>query len=104
MSQAAPIPPTPAVAPAVTGSAAAEPFWHARWEFAVHTLVGTSIFTIIAVAAVLLNLGVHRLEAYDSDTVVIIGLMAAEYGLFSVDLLLYVVFLWRTAKRTIQRL
>ena len=70
----------------------------------MHTLVGTSIFTIIAAAAVLLNLGVNRLEAYDSDRVIIIGLMAAEYGLFSVDLLLYGVFLWRTAKRTIQRL
>jgi hypothetical protein len=104
MSQAAPIPPAPAGTPALAGSAATQPFWHAPWEFAVHTLVGTSIFTIIAVAAVLLNLGVHRLEAYDSDRVIIIGLMAAEYGLFSVDLLLYCVFLWRTAKRTIERL
>jgi hypothetical protein len=34
------------------------PFWIAPWEFAVHTLVGTSIFAIIAIPALALHLGV----------------------------------------------
>src|SRR5437016_2191575 len=40
------------------------PFWLVPWEFAVHALVGTSIFAIIAAAAVLLDLAVRKLGAY----------------------------------------
>jgi hypothetical protein len=80
------------------------PFWLAPWEFAVHALVGTSIFAIIAAAAVALELAVHKLQTYGIGNVIIFGLKAAEYTVFGVDLFLFGVFLWRTAKRTIKNL
>ena len=83
----------------------APPFWHAPLEFAAHAVVGTAIFAIIAAAAVFLNIGVAQLQAHFRVTEVIIyGLEAAEYALFGTDLLLYAVFLWRTARRTIKKL
>jgi len=80
------------------------PFWRVPWNFAVHAVVGTSIFAFIAAPAVLLDLAVRRLEAYRVDRVIIFGLRAAEYALFAVDLVIFGVFLWRTAKRTIKDL
>jgi len=80
------------------------PFWRVPWEFAVHALVGTSIFAIIAAAAVLLDLIVRKLGAYGISHVFLLGLKAGEYALFGVDLVLFGVFLWRTAERTIKRL
>jgi hypothetical protein len=85
-------------------SDASIPFWRAPWEFAVHALVGASIFGIIAAFAILLNIGVHKVDTYHSDVVIIFGLRAAEYALFGVDLVLFCVFLWRTAQRTIKHL
>ena len=79
-------------------------FWRGPWEFAVHGVVGTSIFAIIAAFAVVLDLALSKLEAYGVGGVIIFGLKAAEYGLFVTDLVLFAVFLWRTAKRTLQRL
>lgn len=77
-------------------------FWHAPWTFVVHGIVGTLIFTIIALFAVGLDLLVRWLEATDQiSPLIIIGLQAAEYTLFSADLYLFVVFLWFTVKRTI---
>lgn len=87
-----------------TAVASAAPFWRAPWEFAVHVLVGSLIFGIIAGAAVLLDLAVRRLEARGTGRVVTIGLRGGEYALFLIDLVLFGVFLWRTAKRTIGRL
>jgi len=81
------------------------PFWQVPWKFVVHTLVGTSIFAIIAGAAVLLEVAVRKLQAYTAvGKVVIVGLKAGEYSLLGVDLVLFEVFLWRTAKRTIKQL
>jgi len=80
------------------------PFWRAPWEFTVHALVGTFIFGIIAGAAVGLDLAVHRLETLGIGRMVIIGLKVGEYTLFLVDLVLFGVFLWRTAGRTIKHL
>jgi|ERR1035438_246668 hypothetical protein len=80
------------------------PFWRVPWEFAVHAVVGTCIFAIIAAAAVLLEVIVRGLEGYKIGRVIILGLEAAEYVLFVVDLVLFGVFLWRTAMRTARRL
>lgn len=80
------------------------PFWQAPTQFAVHALVGTCIFAIIAGAAVVLELAVRKLEMYGIGRVVILGLKAAEYALFGVDLILFACFLWRTANRTIKQL
>jgi hypothetical protein len=81
------------------------PFWQVPWEFAVHALVGTSIFAIIAAVAVLLEVAVRKLGAYGVvGRVVILGLKMGEYSLLGVDLVLFDVFLWRTARRTIKHL
>jgi len=79
-------------------------YWRIPWQFAVHALVGTSIFAIIATPAVFLELAVHTLKIYGSGIVIIFGLKAAEYALFGVDLVLFGIFLWRTARRTINNL
>jgi hypothetical protein len=92
---------TPIVEPKAESAIA---FWRVPWEFAVHAIVGTLIFGIIAAAAVALSLFVLVLEGYHTDSVIIFGLKSGEYGLFAVDLALFAVFLWRTAKRTIKRL
>jgi hypothetical protein len=80
-------------------------FWEAPWEFAVHTLVGTLIFCIIAAPAVILHIVLDRLEAhYDIGAFLNFGLTLAEYAIFVTDLILFAVFLWRTAARTIKKL
>jgi hypothetical protein len=82
------------------------PFWHAPLEFLIHAFVGTLIFLIIAVFAILLERIAHKVnkDIVDIDQLIYIGLKAAEYALFLVDLLLYCVFLYRTASRTLKRL
>jgi len=80
------------------------PFWSVPWDFAVHALVGISIFAIIAGAAVLLDLAIQNLDSYGISWVTIYGLKAAEYGLLGSDLWLFSVFLWRTARRTVRKL
>jgi hypothetical protein len=81
------------------------PFWRAPWEFAVHGVVGTLIFAIIAALAVALDLAVGWLESiHRVSDLVIIGLKVAEWGLFVTDLFLFGMFLWRTAKRTLKNL
>jgi len=79
-------------------------FWRAPWEFAVHAIVGTCIFAIIAAAAVVLDVGLRVLGAKGVDIVILLGLRAAEYALFATDLGLFAVFLWRTARRAIPNL
>jgi hypothetical protein len=78
--------------------------WRVPWDFAVHALVGTSIFAIIAAPAVFIDLAVHRLEPYGIGPVIILGLKTGEYALLGTDLWLFGMFLWRTARRTIQNL
>jgi hypothetical protein len=91
------------------GDASVTPFWRVPWEFAVHGIIGTAIFAIIAGLAVALDLSVGWLETYRVNThrvseLIINGLKVAEYWLFATDLSLFAVFLWRTAKRTIKDL
>jgi hypothetical protein len=68
--------------------------WLVPWQFAVHAIVGTSIFVVIAAFAVALDLCVHRwLEPYQLSEFIILGLKAAEYALFATDVFLFAVFL-----------
>jgi hypothetical protein len=85
-------------------SAVVIPSWRVPWQFFVHIIVGTSIFAIIAMAAFFSSIGVAKLEAYHQDPVIFLGLRAGEYALFVVDLVLFFVFLCRTAMRTIRNL
>jgi hypothetical protein len=73
-------------------------------ELAVHVLVGTALFALVAVVAVLLSIGVRWLDLYLVDRVIVVGITAAEYAVFIVDMALYSVFLYRTALRTTKRL
>jgi hypothetical protein len=83
----------------------ANPYWRTAWHFAVHACVGTLIFGIVAVPAILLNWSVDWLEAvHRTALVIILGLRFAEYGIFGSDLLLIAVFLFKTVKRTIREL
>jgi hypothetical protein len=80
------------------------PVWRAPWQFAVHTIVGSSIFGIIAVPAVALDIGIERLLRYGMSDFVVYALTAGEYALLTTDLCLFAVFLWRTARRIIPHL
>ena len=82
------------------------PVWRAPWEFAVHAFVGTSIFGIIAVPAIALEILLKELQKlyHDIDLIVIFGLKTGSYLLFITDIGLFTVFLWRAAKRALQNL
>lgn len=79
---------------------AKEELWRVPLEFAAHAVIGTVIFGIIAMAAVVLDRMVHTLEANGTGRVIILGLTVAECGLLGTDLGLFGVFLWRTAALT----
>jgi hypothetical protein len=79
-------------------------FWIAPWEFVVHTLVGTFIFSIIAAAAVGLDVAVGKLNALGISEPILVGIRIGEGALFLTDLILFAVFLWRTGKRAIEKL
>lgn len=66
-------------------------------EFLIHVVVGTLIFGVIALPALGLNLGVAFLRSTGKFSApIIFGLEGAEYLLFIVDLLLFVVFILRS--------
>ena len=79
-------------------------WWDAPCQFAIHSIVGIFIFTVIAVAAVALDFLVAYLSDHDVNVVIIVGLKIAEYSIFCADLVLFLVFIWRTATRTFRRL
>ena len=79
-------------------------WWQAPWQFAVHAVVGLLIFTVIASAAVALDLFVRSLESHRVNSLIVWGLRVGEYALFLADLLLFLVFIWRTARRTLKEL
>ena len=72
-------------------------WWHPLWRFAVHSFVGSALFVVIAIPAILLNLAVTWLEHQHLTRALIIGLEVAEYFLFVVDLLLFGWFVLRAA-------
>jgi len=102
----------------------AHKFWRAPLDFAVHSVIGTCIFAIVGAPAILIQFVVLQLESHtfrplnlsllmaSSDAApklvidgpIIFGLKAAEYALFSTDLLLFGVFLYRAARRAINQL
>lgn len=79
--------------------------WQTPWQFAIHACVGSLTFVIVAGSAILLDWAKDWIESVHSiDPVIILGLRAAEYSIFTVDLLLFFIFLLRTLKRTIRHL
>lgn len=89
---------------AIEGQPESRPFWQVPAEFTLHTVVGTCIFVIIAIPAILLDIGVRGLEGRHISGVIKYGLKSAEYSLFGTDLLLFLIFLLKTAWRTAKAL
>jgi hypothetical protein len=79
-------------------------FWRAPLEFSVHAFVGTSIFGTIAAPEFILEAALKQLQIVHIDAVIMLGLRGAEYMLFITDLGLFVIFLWRAAKRAAKNL
>jgi len=82
-----------------TPNSADPKWWEAPLRFFIEAIVGVIIFSIVAGAAVGLNIAVTYLRAKGVDTFILIGLEGAEYGLFTVDLVLFTRFLWKTIVR-----
>ena len=80
------------------------PWWSFLWEFLVHVVIGTSIFIVIAMPAGGLDFLVSWLSSKDINVVIIIGLNVAKFTLFIIDIGLFIVFLIRTAMRTLRNL
>lgn len=80
------------------------PWWHAPWEFAVHAVVGILIFLVIALAAIVIELVVRAADAAGANLVISYGLRIAEYAVFAADLLVFLVFIWRTTVKFLKGL
>jgi hypothetical protein len=85
-------------------------WWRGPLHFAIHIFIGTAIFGVIALAAVglaLLTAWVKTLS-YDGQPVasslLVGGLLVGEYAVFGVDLVLFLIFLARTAWRMAKEL
>ncbi len=73
-------------------------------EFMVHTTVGTLIFAVIALPAVLIADAVKFLEGVGTPVDVIFGIKFAAGMLFLTDLILMAVFLAKTGYRAAKKL
>jgi hypothetical protein len=78
--------------------------WRSAWEFALHVAVGTSIFVVIAGAAVVLDVLNRALQASQVSLLIKWGLIFAEYTVFIADLALFTLFVWRAAMRAARKL
>jgi hypothetical protein len=89
---------------AVPTQAQVAPWWRAPWDFAVHAVVGILIFVVIALAAIAIELIVRASEMVGINQTVVIGLRVGEYSIFCADLIMFLVFTWRTTTRAIRGL
>ncbi len=97
------MPPDTATRPQQANSVVSR-WWSPLWEFAVHVFVGTMLFIIIAIPAIGLSLLTKELEKLEVGRFIILGAQGAEYMMFFIDLIMYAVFLLKTAWRLIQRM
>jgi hypothetical protein len=74
------------------------------WHLLIHFLSGTIVFVVVALLAVGLSILVHYFSSIGISLFIVYGLQVAEYLLFVVDLLLFVVFVLRTAWRTLKKI
>ena len=81
----------------------APPWWVPIWEFLIHAVVGTTLFLLIALPAIGLNLLVHWLQTELSlSQLLITSLIAVEYMILVSDLILFAIFIVRSMSRTIK--
>jgi hypothetical protein len=69
------------------------------WHFGVHVVVGTILFTLIGVAAVILHLFVAWIETFQTPLIIPYVLKTVEYIVFALDVLSYLWFLIRIVWR-----
>lgn len=73
-------------------------------DFGLHSVVGTSLFAVIATPAVGCDYAVKWLAQQQVSPYVLYGLNGAEAALFACDLTLFLTFLVRTSIRHARRL
>ena len=75
------------------------PFWYVLYVFAIHSIIFTALFILLAVPAIWLAIFVEWLKQFRLDTNVIFALRAGEYLILAADLLFLAMrlgkFLWR---------
>ncbi len=74
------------------------------WQLLIHFLSGTIVFMVVALLAVGISILVHYFSSMGVTVFIIYGLQIAEYLLFVVDLILFIVFVLRTTWRTLIKL
>jgi hypothetical protein len=67
------------------------------WKFFLHILVATILFGLISFAGVGLSFYVALLEEHETSLFIVYGLKLAEYFIFVIDLILFVIFVLRTS-------
>ena len=73
-----------------------------RWKqiplhFGVHVLLGAAMFILVGTAALLLHRFVEWLAKYELPGWMVTSAESLEYGLYMVDVLLFVIYILRTA-------
>ena len=79
-------------------------WWAPLNEFAVHSLVGTLAFVLIAGLAVLLDYGIRQLSQFEVSAFVLYCLKGGEYALLVTDLVLFVIFLVQAGRKLVRKL
>jgi hypothetical protein len=74
-----------------------ERWWAPLVEFAVHVVVGSAIFVVVAGAAVVIH-WINNLVALDGWAASPLRIL--EYAIFVIDLVLFLIFILRTSART----
>ncbi len=79
--------------------------WPLLLDFAIHVLLGSLIFFLIALPAIGLNLFVTWLDEKTHITAgLVLGLTCAEWAVFIADAIMLVLFLTRALWNTVKRL
>ena len=86
------------------GESGTSPWWLPIREFGAHCVVGTCIFVIISVPALVLDLAVHWLGDSGLGRGILVGLGLGAYLLFAVDFILFLCFLSSTAWKTTRKM
>jgi len=65
-------------------------------DFAVHVFVGTGIFVIIVIPAVILDCTIEHLQNIEVSQSLVEWIKIAKYTVFSADMFMYLLFLSNT--------
>ena len=68
-------------------------------RFLLETIAGSAVFAIIAIAAILTSIPLKCCENNGIDPFIITGLKAAKYTVFTMDLILFVRYVYITGMK-----